>query len=217
MLGLGSRSTLWYLEALNAACKASRGGFSTLPLVLLNTDFDRINPFLPNDFPQLTPVLAEYLSEIRALGADTLLIPNITLHETLDHLEIPDGLDILHPLDLAMTALDASRPVMVLGTRYTMEGVYFSNRLDGFEVHAPQEEDRALIDDLRTIAYDRNPDSALLTAFAHKVVRWTADFQVVLACTELSLVYQSFEAAGVFDLAQLQIDAGLRVVLSDPQ
>ena len=84
ILGLGSRSTLYYLEQLNKVYNTKNGGYSTCPFFLLNTDFDTINPLLPNTSVQLDAILQSYLYQIEALDVAELLIPNITLHETID-------------------------------------------------------------------------------------------------------------------------------------
>ena len=50
ILGLGSRSTIFYMEQLNKIHQAVHGGYSTCPFMLINSDFNGINPFLPNSF-----------------------------------------------------------------------------------------------------------------------------------------------------------------------
>ena len=78
ILGLGSRSTLWYIEQLNARHQEIHGGFSTCPHVLLNTNFNQINPFLPDQFEQLEGVVKKYLDALVELGCSKILIPNMT-------------------------------------------------------------------------------------------------------------------------------------------
>ena len=45
ILGLGSRSTLFYLAELNTLYLQKKGGYSTCPFTLLNTNFDEINSY----------------------------------------------------------------------------------------------------------------------------------------------------------------------------
>ncbi len=59
LLGLGSRSTQHYIGLMNARYNALHGGYSTCPFVMLNVDFNRINPFLPDDFEHLGPVASK--------------------------------------------------------------------------------------------------------------------------------------------------------------
>ena len=47
ILGLGSRTTQFYIQELNRMFQAKKGGYSTCPFILLNTDFHKINTFLP--------------------------------------------------------------------------------------------------------------------------------------------------------------------------
>ena len=50
VIGLGSRSTAFYLQALNKEYNAKFGGYSTCPLVLYNVNFHAINTLLPRRF-----------------------------------------------------------------------------------------------------------------------------------------------------------------------
>ena len=48
ILGLGSRSTTFYINELNSLYKKKNGGYSTFPFLLLNSNFDWINKLLPH-------------------------------------------------------------------------------------------------------------------------------------------------------------------------
>lgn len=48
ILGLGSKSTLYYVEQLNTLYNRSFGGFSTCPFMMVNANFNDINPYLPD-------------------------------------------------------------------------------------------------------------------------------------------------------------------------
>ncbi|HCY80239.1 MAG TPA: hypothetical protein DHV22_00810, partial [Xanthomarina gelatinilytica] len=93
---LGHRSTLFYLDALNKAYHEEEQGYSTCPFILYNTDFNSINPYLPNQFKKLLPTLKNYLRNLEKLPISHLLVPNITLHEVMDKLDT--NLKIIHPL-----------------------------------------------------------------------------------------------------------------------
>ncbi|MDG2431828.1 hypothetical protein, partial [Flavobacterium sp.] len=88
LLGLGSRSTLYYIEQLNRLYNKKMGGYSTFPFMMINTNFDTINSLLPNPSNELDAVLTEYVTRLEKLEITAILIPNITLHETIDRLKI---------------------------------------------------------------------------------------------------------------------------------
>ena len=86
VLGLGSNSTQYYFQRIHQKYKEQNQEFSTCSLLLYQIDFQEINPFLPSEFSVLKPILKNHLNQISQLGISKLLIPNITLHETLDQI-----------------------------------------------------------------------------------------------------------------------------------
>ncbi len=98
ILGLGERSTQFYISTLHRLYHEKLGGFHTFPFVLYQIDFNTINPFLPNQFDKLIPEMKNILQMILDVNASQYLIPNITLHETLD--KINHQIDMVHPVQL---------------------------------------------------------------------------------------------------------------------
>ena len=89
ILGLGKTSTLYYLNEIQERYQKDHQEFSTCPYLLYQIDFQDLNPFLPNQFDTLIPVLESYVCAISDLGISKLLVPNITLHETIDQIDLP--------------------------------------------------------------------------------------------------------------------------------
>jgi len=84
ILGLGSKSTLYYIDELNRIYNEFNGGFSTFPFKMLNADFDEINQLLPIYSEELDRIVTHYLVELTQMNVKHVLVPNITLHETID-------------------------------------------------------------------------------------------------------------------------------------
>ncbi len=141
ILGLGSRSTLYYLNSLNQYYNELNGGYSTCPFLLLNADFNTINPFLPNQFQEIIPPLTKHIEQLLNLGAQKILIPNITLHEALDKIDKFDKNIFIHPLHLLKNEirLKNKRPTVILGTRHSMNNPYFNSFIEneGIQVYRP--------------------------------------------------------------------------------
>jgi aspartate racemase len=62
ILGLGSRSTLFYIEQLNKGYNKKHGDYSTFPFKMLNVDFQLYNTYLPAQYEILLPQLQKDLS-----------------------------------------------------------------------------------------------------------------------------------------------------------
>lgn len=213
ILGLGSQTTAFYLKALNSAFNAKMGGYSTCPFVLFNTNFDAINSLLPNVSDELDSLVQACISEIEATEIKYLLIPNITLHETIDRLEF--GKLILHPVDICISKVKEREwnQIVLFGSLHTMQSNYMRNCFaeSGIEILLPSEDDRRFIDHVRKAVYAETQTEALIKNYHLVIEKYTAKHPVVLACTELSIFKPNNE--NLLDMAQLQIEEAVKVVL----
>ncbi|MDX1270486.1 aspartate/glutamate racemase family protein [Bizionia paragorgiae] len=213
VLGLGNRSTLYYINALNTAFNRQEKGYSTFPLIVYNTNFNTINSYLPNKFDDLIPILSEVLSQIELLPISKLLIPNITLHEAIDRLSLP--VQLIHPLVLCRQILKEKQTtsVVVFGTHYTMTSPYISNyfSVEGIQVLSPLEKHRLFIERFRQKVYSKTETEADKISYYQLLKCYSAKSTVILACTELSVMQISNDLPQVIDLADLQIEEALRL------
>lgn len=214
LLGLGSRSTLYYIEQLNRLYNKKMGGYSTFPFMMINTNFDTINSLLPNPSNELDAVLTEYMTRLEKLEITVILIPNITLHETIDRLKIRKKL--LHPLVLTTNKIieQEHSTIFLLGSLHTMESNYVSSYLErkGISVEIPSKEDRLFIDTVRKQVYAKTETPDLIVAYHKMLAKYTEKFPVILACTELSIL-KPINNNRIIDMVQLQVEEA--VLLAD--
>ena len=206
VLGLGSFSTLFYLEQLNAVFNKKFGGYSTFPLLLYNVDFDKVDPFLPENFEVLEQVISKYLQEIEQLGIDFLLIPNITLHRTIDRLKL--NLPIAHPVELTIQHLKENQisEITIFATKSTTKSAYMKEKFaqEGISVKKPSSSAIEFLDKFRKEVYFGNQTEELLENFKKLVKNYNEKSTVIIACTELSIASQQLKLP-VIDMAMLQI------------
>jgi aspartate racemase len=214
ILGLGSRSTLYYLEQLNKLYNAKNGGYSTCPFFLLNTNFDNINQLLPNTSVQLDAILQNYLDQIESLEVAEILIPNITLHETIDRLELQKN--IIHPLPLSVVKMRETdtKKVMLFGSLHSMQSRYIRSYLEfnSIEVLLPSLEDMIFIDEVRTHIYNSTETKEIINIYHELIKKYSENNAVILGCTELSILKPT-DQKNVIDMAQLQIEAAVKIKL----
>ena len=216
ILGLGSRSTLFYIEKLNAGYNNTCGGDSSCPLLILNSNFNAINPHLPDRWDKLEPVLLKYLTTLARLSVSKILIPNITLHECYDRISADAGissLDVIHPVFSTIEQLhnDSCRKVVLFGSCYTMQSVTLQQTLSqaGIEAVIPEPQDRLTIDDIRRKIYVNSETKSDITEFNTLLSRYGAIAPVIIACTELSLVLNDMDCP-IYDMARIQINRALQ-------
>jgi aspartate racemase len=217
ILGLGNRSTSYYLNNLNTQYNKKHGGYSTCPYLLLNTNFDTINPFLPHQFEKTIPALTSYIEQLFSLGAQHILIPNITLHETLDKIDKFDATLFIHPFQLLKKELQQrkEKPVVVLGTRHSMNNPYFNSLIEneGVEISKLENNDALMVDEFRTAIYNRSESTELANKFENLVSKLEEKYTIVVACTELSayLNTSNKKLKNTIDLATLQIKEAIAI------
>jgi aspartate racemase len=206
ILGLGERSTQYYVKQLHKRYLEKYKNFATLPHILFQTDFNAINPFLPDQFDTLIPNLTTILSEVEKLPVKNVLVPNITLHETLDQIET--NLKFIHPVKLTVEYLKARhlKNVVIFGTSYTMNSNYIKNafKAEGISVSEVDKEHQKEIDHLRKSLYAHDATEIELAEYIDLVKHYT-NKTIVIACTELSIVNALLKPKNSVDMAELQI------------
>jgi aspartate racemase len=213
ILGLGSQTTAFYLIELNRVFNEKKGGYSTCPLVLFNTNFDAINSLLPNVSYELDDIVQSYISELEKTAVEHLLVPNITLYETIDLLKFKKK--ILHSVDICVSKMkDQKRKQVVLfGSLHIMKSEYirtsFAN--NDIKIVLPTEENMQFIDQIRKDVYAEKQTEELITNYHLMIEKYTANHSVILACTELSIF--KINNKNVLDMAQLQIEEAVKKVL----
>jgi aspartate racemase len=211
ILGLGSSATLYYLEQIQAKFRKNNEEFSTCPYLLYQIDFQEINPHLPNQFSVLIPKLKVYLEQISKLGIKQLLVPNITLHETLDQIQFDT--EICHPVHLTTHYLNTKNisSITLFGTIYTMNSSYVTEKLSrkNIEVFLPTKEDQLWIDQFRKVVAQKEVSQSQVMNFHLLIKKYAIKNPVVLACTELSIHALKIENYCI-DMAALQIEKFLQ-------
>ena len=205
LLRLGDKSTLLYINELKAAY--SRVSKCTFPVTIVNTDFTIINDLLPTPSKQLDEILQKHIDELCALNIKAVLIPNITLHETIDRLKIK--VPIIHPLHLTISEIkrDNQNEVVLFGSKYTMQSNYIKSIFEANNIKTllPTSSEMQQIDDIRRQVYLDKTSDDLLDSFHLLIEKYAKTSSIIIACTELSLVLPS-KGVNIFDMARIQIN-----------
>jgi|TARA_R110000737_G_scaffold202403_1_gene221604 aspartate racemase len=214
ILGLGSYSTAHYIQKLNSAYHKEKGGFSTAPFVMLNVDFDSINPYLPDQFDEVVRNILGPLKELESYGITHLLVPNITLHESLDKIKDEFQFEIIHPLPLLIDELKRNQveKATLFGTKYTMNSLYLNRFLAENSIEVVKQSDpfEQQIDEIRMSAYEGINCLSQFTVLESLISNDTA---IVIACTELSILNVKKRQSLVFDLSEIQIKRATELLL----
>jgi aspartate racemase len=148
--GMSWESTELYYRLINEETKRLRGGLHSAPIVMVSVDFHEIERLqVRDDWDAATRILSEHARRIESAGAELLLICTNTMHKVADQVATTIGIPLLHIADATAARVKASgvRTVGLLGTRFTMEQSFYTDRLEqgGLRVVVPDEADRALV------------------------------------------------------------------------
>ena len=203
LLYLGDDSSEFYLR------KLKEFGFNDVQVIA--TDFSAINAQLPNNFKLLKKLLSPYLQQVDQEKITRLIVPNITLHETLDALEHSFKFKLSHPVREGSQALKTKgmREVVLFGSLHTMQGDYIQKHFATEDIKAmsPIDQDMIYIDQIRKKVFDGSINDSEIEGYERLLNQYLQKSPVVIACTELSILQQSINLSNVFDLAMLQMQA----------
>ena len=207
LLGLGKISTMFYINELEKVIDSKNKS-----LKVYKTNFDEINNLLPNPSEKLKEIVSKNINSLLNLDVNTLLIPNITLHQTIDNLKI--DVNVIHPLKETVVRLKKENytEVVLLGSIYTMQSDYIKKYFseNGISIKAPLRNEQIFIDDLRKKVFIQSEDAALIEDYNLIIKKYAQNNAVVIACTELSVASQ-ISNGKIFDMARIQIKEALRL------
>ena len=211
ILGLGPFSTQYYLGEIQRKFKEKNQEFSTCPYLLYQIDFHEINTFLPDQLSVLKPKIELILNEISKLGIKELLVPNITLHETLDKIKSTEKL--YHPVSLTTDNLIKNKilKITLFGTLYTMNSDYLKQKFseNNIEILLPSKEHQEWLDIFRKNVFKQTFSFGQIETYHDLINEYSIKNPVVIACTELS-VFALKNNPNCIDMANLQIEAFLK-------
>jgi aspartate racemase len=147
-------------------------------------------------------LLLDSAERLRRAGAELLVCPDNTLHQALDLVRARSPLPWLHIAEevARLAAERGHRRLLVLGTRYLMEGPVYRAKLAerGIECEIPPADDRARIDAaiFDELVYGRFEDST--RAYFQRVIEAGQSRgldAVVLGCTEIPLLIRDGDSA----------------------
>ncbi len=209
ILKLGKYSTQFYLQRL-----------SQLNIKLIETDFKLINANLPNNFAQLELLLRPYLEAlIEDKSISRILIPNITLHETLDKLYSDFPLPYVHPIKDTIEEIKQHKhnEVILIGSLYSMNAPYIQDYFakHSIKVLKPSEKEQLFIDNYRKKIYAGAATEFDNIIFNDILYKYQKKTSIIIACTELSIQTSTKQSAYCcYNMALIQIKNALSALAS---
>lgn len=214
--GMSWESTHLYYKLINENIKTRLGGLHSAELLLRSVDFNPIAEMQKADrWNEIGRLMAVWANELKAGGAEAILITSNTLHLFAEDIEKATGLPVLHIADVTGEAIAATphKKLVLLGTAFTMDMPFYREKLEtyGLDVFVPSGEDRAIV---HTVIYDELCKGAICEESRSKFLtilgkaREQGATAAILGCTEIGLlVQQSDTEMTLFDTTILHSQA----------
>ena len=218
--GLGVGASVYYYQEL-AKAHAARG--RVLDLVMAHAHVDRVlGAVQAGDKDGLAAYLAALIARLKAAGAQFAVVPAVAPHIAVSELIQLSPLPIVNLIDEIKHQVEARhlRRVALFGTRFAVESRLFG-RLGDIEVITPQPDEvdyihatyLQLVGSGAGLAAQRDG----LTRLAHKLIDRDRIEAVILAGTELALVFdESNTDFPNVNGARLHLDAIIERAMSPP-
>jgi len=167
---------------------------------------------------ELTRQMITAVHRLERGGADFTVICTNTMHRMAGEIEAATSIPLLHIADAAATAIKASglTKVGLLGTRFTMEGSFYRERLEqdhNLGVVIPGENDR---EQVHRIIYDElvqgqiRENSRVVYQDVIAALQDQGAQGVILGCTEIPLLIKQTDVAiPVFDTTTIHAEAAV--------
>lgn len=217
--GMSWESSLEYYRIINQAVKRRLGGLHSAQCLLYSYDFAEIDALQHADaWRKLSMKMIDGVQQLKAGGADFLVICTNTMHRMADEIEAGTRMPLLHIADAAADAIKARGLAVVglLGTQFTMNGNFYRKRLEerhGIKVMIPEAPDREVV---HRVIYDElvlgeiRAESRKVYLRVINSLKAEGAQGVILGCTEIPLlVKQSDVDLPVFDTTTLHAEAAV--------
>jgi aspartate racemase len=220
--GMSWESSAEYYRLINERVLERLGGVHSARILMYSFDFDEIEQLQRTDqWDAAGELLAARARMLEDAGAELLVLCTNTMHQLAGAITAAVAIPFLHIADpTAQAILNASyRRVGLLGTRYTMEGRFYRERLEqaGLDVLIPDREQREAV---HRIIYEELVIGRVLeesrAAYLEVIDSLAAAGAecVVLGCTEIGLLIRPGDTpVPLFDTTALHARAAAEIAL----
>ncbi len=221
--GMSWESTLVYYRELNRTINQHLGGLHSAQIIMSSVDFAPLETMmLQNDWSAIERELIGHAQKLQQAGADCLVIATNTMHKLAQSIDTAIEIPLIHIADAVGKDLQHhnKNKIGLLGTRFTMEENFYSNRLKqtfNIDTVIPEATDRMAID---RIIFDELCRGKFLPESRQRYLEVIDKLNqqgaqaIILGCTEIGLlINQQDTSIPLFDATFSHIKAASQFAL----
>lgn len=220
--GITWLSSVEYYRLLNELVNKKLGGVESARIILFSVNFAEIKTLTEaGRWDKIEAIVRDAAQKLEAAGADCLLIGANTMHKIADQIQQSVKIPLIHIAE--ETAKEIKRAgqstVALLGTKYTMQLPFFSDKLAAQDITTiiPEEDDISFINNAIYAELGKGlflPETKQrFIDIIHKLVKQGAQ-GVILGCTEIPLLLQQKDSpVPVYDTTLIHSKAAVEFSL----
>ncbi|KYC52421.1 MAG: putative racemase [Candidatus Methanofastidiosum methylothiophilum] len=221
--GMNWQSTVEYYKTINTLVNQKLGGNHSASVIIYSVDFDEILKLeMQNDWNLVKRKMIEISGSLEKAGAKGLVICSNTMHLIAEDLQKVSKIPILNVIDATAEEIKKNgiNSVGLLGTKFTMEGEFYRDRLENkyqLKVLIPSKNDIEKINNIiyNELAYGK------INASSKKEIKRIIEYLIldgaegiILGCTELPMLINSNETdIPLFDTLVIHMTAAMNFSL----
>lgn len=195
--GMSWENTIEYYKIINKMVKERLGGWNSAKLLLYSVNFEDILRLEEQEkWGKLTEIFIPIASKLEAAGCKALILCSNTIHKIADDIEKAISIPIIHVVDATAEniKLRGINTIGLLGTKYTMEGGFYEERLrqkHGLNVLIPIKAQREYINNA---IYQELASGKLLDSTKEEFLKIINQLKregaegIILGCTEIPIL-----------------------------
>jgi aspartate racemase len=223
--GMSWESSAEYYRIINQAVSNRLGAPHSARTLMYSVDFGELEVLQrAGRWTEAGAMMADAAQRLERGGADFIVICANTMHKSIDIMQAAVHIPILHIVDPTATAIRAQniKKVGLLGTRYTMEETFYTQRLEqqfGLEVLVPGPAERELVNRVifdELVAGIINPTSRQAYRQVMSQLAEQGAAGIIFGCTEICLLVNADDSpVPVFDTTLLHAMAAVEEALKE--
>ena len=220
--GLTYVSTIEYYRYINELANKRLGGNETIEVIMYSVNFGEIKVLTEaGDWNKISDIICKVAQTIELAGASCLLIGANTMHKIADEVQAAIKIPVIHIAEAVAKDIlkNGLKKVGLLGTRYTMQLGFYTERLAkyGIETIIPEQEDVEYINNTIYNEFSKNIFTAEAKKNYLKIISKLKERGaegIIGGCTEIPILIKPGDCTiPIFDTAKIHSEAGVEFVI----
>lgn len=221
--GTSWHSTADYYKHINQSVNEHFGDNTNPPLLLFNLNQSLVHQYqLENNWSGVADLISDGALRLERAGAESLIFCANTPHKVFDTVQAQLSIPIIHIADATARAIKQQKikKVCFIGTRFTMEEDFVTDRISGHGIEVLVPEETAVIEELHRIIQKEltfgqvKPSSKAYVLRALQAMLDLGAEGVILGCTEFPLMISPENlSVPIFNTTEIHSTAATQYIL----